>query len=50
VAVMLPTGMIYYFAMVPPVLVYMIQLLVFVISCVILTFPRMMLGLCLLVA
>jgi len=49
VAVMLPTGVTYYFTMVPPVFVYMILLLVFVVSYVILLFPGMMLGLCLLV-
>jgi len=47
---MLPTGMTYYFAMVPAVLVYVIQLLVFVVGYVILLFPGMMLGLCLLAA
>jgi len=35
VAVMLPTGMTYYFTMVPPVLIYIIRLLVFVVGSIV---------------
>ena len=50
VDVMPPTSVTYCFVMVPPVLAYVMQLLAYVVGCVTLLFPGLMLGLYLQVA